>query len=201
MHTELHTAWPGHSVGSARATPVRVSGERVTLKADALLKHNIDELLRVRRQKRVELSRYCRRSRSWLDKIFSEGRREIPLKYLDRIADFFGIATYQLFQPGISPLTERRRGLDRRSLRDRRISQAVLSQKRGDVDLVEIIRALSDKGRADVLRVARDTLADEIDALRHRPSEAPTRDDPDRTDESRPRVGARPKRHQRGREE
>lgn len=116
------------------------------LKASELLKHNIDALLRARGQNKPELARYCRRSRSWLDKIFSETRREIPLKYLDRIADFFGIATYQLLQPGISPLTERR-SKTRRSGMDRRISQAVLSERAGDVDVMQVIRALSRAGR------------------------------------------------------
>lgn len=153
----------------------------LTLKASELLKHNIDALLRARGQKRPELSRYCRRSRSWLDKIFSEQRREVPLKYLDRIADFFGIATYQLFQPGISPLTERRTRSDRRSWRDRRISQATLSQKPGDVDLVDLFRALSRDNREDLIADAVDRLNKQL----KRPQTAATaRAAQDRTDET-----------------
>jgi hypothetical protein len=65
---------------------------------------------------------WCRRTDSWLSKILDDqGNRGLPLKYLDRIADFFGIATYQLFQPGISPLLERRKG-ERRSGLDRRVA-------------------------------------------------------------------------------
>lgn len=192
--TVVHGAISGQSVVTPHATSVAVTAERLELKADALLKHNIDELLRTRHQKRVELSRYCRRSRSWLDKIFSEGRREIPLKYLDRIADFFGIATYQLFQPGISPLTERRSGHDRRGLRDRRLSRAVVSEKRGDIDWVNIIRALDDQDRADVLEIAQAKLNASIDALRRPLRGAPTRDAPDRTAESTPATGAPQKR-------
>lgn len=92
------------------------------MKAHHLLKQNIDTLLQARRQKRKELAAWCRRSESWLSQIFTDDERNLPLKYLDRIADFFGLSTYQLFQPGISPLTERRNGGDRRSGQDRRIS-------------------------------------------------------------------------------
>lgn len=146
---------------------------RSTLNADQLLKHNISALLRARGQTKAELAKWCRRSRSWMDKIFSEDRREIPLKYLDRIADFFGIATYQLFQPGISPLTERRVKRDRRSGRDRRISNALpLSQRPGDVDLMDIIRALSRDGREKAIGLLGDILSDEIQRLRARPTSA-----------------------------
>jgi hypothetical protein len=41
---------------------------------------------------------------------------------LDAFADYFGIETYQLFQPGISQLTERRSGGDRRATADRRVN-------------------------------------------------------------------------------
>lgn len=138
-----------------------------TLKASELLKHNIDALLRARGQTKPELARYCRRSRSWLDKIFSEDRREVPLKYLDRVADFFGIATYQLFQPGISPLTERRVSTDRRAGHDRRISNALpVSQRPGDVDLMDIIRALSRPAREKAIHLLGDILSDDIQRLR-----------------------------------
>ena len=92
------------------------------VKATYLLKHNIDMLLKARGQTRHDLAFWCRRTDPWLSKLFSDESRNIPLKYLDRIADFFGLATYQLFQPGISPLTERRTGRERRAGTDRRIS-------------------------------------------------------------------------------
>lgn len=145
---------------------------RPTLNADQLLKHNINALLQARGQTKPELARWCRRSRSWLDKIFSEDRREIPLKYLDRIADFFGIATYQLFQPGISPLMERRSGNDRRKLRDRRISNAVLSEKRGDADLMSVIRALSQQGREQAIAELMKILDRELRPPRATPASA-----------------------------
>lgn len=92
------------------------------MKASYLFKKNIETLLSRRGHTRHDLAFYCRRSDAWLSKILGNSDRNLPLKYLDRIADFFGLAPYQLFQPGISPLTERRNGHDRRSGLDRRIS-------------------------------------------------------------------------------
>lgn len=91
------------------------------LKASHLLKQNINTLLKARGQTQRDLAVWCRRTESWLSQIFTNDDRGLPVKYLDRIADFFGIATYQLFQPGISPLTERRKA-DRRKGGDRRVS-------------------------------------------------------------------------------
>jgi hypothetical protein len=95
------------------------------MKAKALLKHNIDTLLKARHQQRQDLAQWCRRSPAWLTQILTKPEREFPTKYLDRVADFFGIAVYQLFQPGISQLTERRKATERRSGQDRRISKAL----------------------------------------------------------------------------
>lgn len=93
------------------------------MKSSGLFKHNIDALLRARGQTRHDLAQWCRRTDAWLSKILGKDDRNLPLKYLDRIADFFGLAPYQLFQPGITPLTERRR-TERRLGRDRRIGAA-----------------------------------------------------------------------------
>jgi hypothetical protein len=98
--------------------------EMATLRAQHLLKRNVDALLAARGQTRKELAHWCRRSESWISQIFTSPDRNLPLKYLDRIADFFGLATYQLFAPGISPLTERRSGKDRRTGVERRVSRA-----------------------------------------------------------------------------
>jgi len=95
------------------------------MKANALLKHNILTLLRARGHEQKDLAQWCRKSESWLSQILSQERREFQTKDFDRIADFFGIATYQLFQPGITRFTERRSGLERRATRDRRISKAL----------------------------------------------------------------------------
>jgi hypothetical protein len=98
-----------------------------TVKARLILRHNIDTLLKARHETRHDLAYFCRRTDAWISKILSETesdqQRGVPLKYLDRIADFFGIETYQLFQYGIDHLTERRKG-NRRAPEERRIRRA-----------------------------------------------------------------------------
>ena len=98
-----------------------VARSNTAVKANRLIKANVDALLQGRGHTRQDLAQWCHKSPSWISKIFKEERREFATSDLDRIADFFGIATYQLFTPGISPLTERRAGIERRGSRDRRI--------------------------------------------------------------------------------
>jgi hypothetical protein len=93
----------------------------LAVRANQLLKANVEALLKDRHVSRKELAIWCYRSESWISKIFTNVNREIPLKYLDRIADFFGLATYQLFQPGIASSTERRHS-ERRTSPERRVS-------------------------------------------------------------------------------
>jgi hypothetical protein len=93
-------------------------------RAGHLFKHNVEALLKARGQTKHDLAMWCRRTDAWLSKILGHDDRNLPMKYIDRIADFFGLAPYQLFQPGITPLTERRAKTDRRSGRDRRIAWA-----------------------------------------------------------------------------
>lgn len=97
--------------------------------AATLLKRNIDTMLKARNQTRHDLAFWCRKSDAWLSRILDEKlkgteARGLPLKYLDRIADFFGITAYQLFQPGISAISERRSGRERRGGADRRIGRS-----------------------------------------------------------------------------
>jgi DNA-binding Xre family transcriptional regulator len=89
-----------------------------------LVKFNIDALLHQRGLTRKDLAQWCQRSESWISKIFRNPVKQLPAQYWDRIADCFGLATYQLLQPGISKMTERRNPRQRRSGRDRRISHA-----------------------------------------------------------------------------
>jgi hypothetical protein len=93
------------------------------MRANQLLKNNVIALLKARGNTRKDLAQWCYRGESWISKILKEPRREFPNKYLDRIADFFGLATYQLFQPGLTHDTERRRS-ERRVGKDRRMSHA-----------------------------------------------------------------------------
>lgn len=91
------------------------------VRAPNLLIQNIRALLRERGQKQGELAFWMKKTETWASQALN-GRRNFQLQDLDRIAEFFGLAAYQLFQPGISPLTERRTGRDRRSGQDRRVS-------------------------------------------------------------------------------
>ena len=86
-----------------------------------IIRTNIGGLLHARKQNQVDLASWLQKDKSWINK-FLNGSREIQLKDLDRIADFFGLATYQLFQPGVVAGTERRTGRERRSGHDRRVS-------------------------------------------------------------------------------
>lgn len=85
-----------------------------------ILRENIRSLLDARGQDQKSLAEWCHHDKSWMNKFLNEGRG-IRVGDFDRIADFFGLATYQLFQPGISRVTERRKG-ERRIGRERRIS-------------------------------------------------------------------------------
>ena len=105
----------------------------------ALLAANIQTLLRERGQTQKELAVHCKHSEVWISKILC-GDRAVRLKDLDFVANFFGIATYQLFQPGISPLTERRSNRDPRSGRDRRISDAQRVMQMPPKPLVTVAR-------------------------------------------------------------
>lgn len=93
------------------------------MRADRVLSENIQALLRARGQAQKDLAHWCGHTETWLSSIL-RGERQFRVIDYDKVADFFGIAVYQLFQPGISPLTERRKGRDRRGGRDRRISHA-----------------------------------------------------------------------------
>lgn len=117
--------------------------------AQLLLKRNIDSLLRARGQSRHDLAMWCRRTDAWLSKIMDvQGQRGLPLKYLDRIADFFGIAAYQLLQPGIAPLMERRKA-ERRSGVDRRVSHATAVLRDPADDTRELVRLVLSAGTED----------------------------------------------------
>lgn len=105
------------------------------MKAVSLLLHNIDAILNRRGQTRHELAVWVRQSVDkkkvdpWISGIFTKANREFQMKYLDRIAGFFGLEVYQLFQPGISTASERRKGIERRGGMDRRIGRSEAIRK------------------------------------------------------------------------
>lgn len=90
------------------------------MRAQSLLKQNVEALLRARHQQDKDLAMWVGHSGGWISKVF-KGERNIRVTDLDRIADFFGLSVYQLFAPGIGPLTERR-VVQRRKLKERRIA-------------------------------------------------------------------------------
>lgn len=119
--------------------------QRRTLKAGYLLVQNINALLAARGVDAKALALWCGHKPAWLSKILS-GERGINLSDLDKVADFFGLTVAQLFQHGISPLTERRRG-ERRSGHDRRTADRRSSH--GDQQLHPRMPAFpEDKGAA-----------------------------------------------------
>jgi hypothetical protein len=145
------------------------------MKASYLFKQNIDVLLRKRAQSRHDLASFCRRSDAWLSKILGKDDRNLPMAYLDKIADFFGLHVYQLFQPGISPLTERRKGVPRRRGNERRAGQvgAALTMRAADlplaaedVALLLRLKSLSKQARADIER----TIADQTVGRKRKPA-------------------------------
>jgi len=100
-----------------------------SFKAKYLLVQNIRTLLAARGVDDKALATWCGHQPAWLSKILA-GDRGIKLSDLDCIADFFGLTVMQLFSPGISALTERRRfarrKTDRRAVGDRRGQQRPL---------------------------------------------------------------------------
>lgn len=131
-----------------------------------LLKANIKALLKSRGKEPEDLARWCHNSKNWIEKIYNEDRRTFPITYYTTIAKFLGVEVYQLLQPGIAEHSERRSGSDRRKQLERRVSQAVLSEKPLDVDLIHVVRALSSKGRQKAIGVLMDILNDELQPLR-----------------------------------
>jgi hypothetical protein len=133
------------------------------LKAARIVAENVTVLLKARGQNQAELAQWCRHSGVWVSQ-FLTGKRSWQLDDLDRIADFFGIATYQLFQPGISSLTERRIA-DRRSLRERRIGhqQRLLGALRADIDAAHPHAASRGRDVQTPISAARRRLIDEFE--------------------------------------
>lgn len=109
------------------------------LRAEVLLAENIRALLAARGLDAQALAMWCGHKPSWISKVIA-GSRGVQTRDLGKIADFFGLTISQLFQHGISPLTERRRverrsPHSRRSGEDRRKPQEFHSRIHPDVPL------------------------------------------------------------------
>lgn len=85
-----------------------------------VFRENVAALLKARHEDGASLAFWCRHDKSWMSKILT-GERVAKMGDIDAIADFFGLSPYQLFQPGISLMTERRVA-ERRSGKERRKS-------------------------------------------------------------------------------
>ncbi len=83
-----------------------------------IFRENVAALLRERGADGATLAFACGHDKSWASKVLT-GEREIRMSDIDLVADFFGMSAYQLLQPGVAMLTERRVG-ERRSGEDRR---------------------------------------------------------------------------------
>lgn len=88
------------------------------LKIEYLIVENLRALIAARNLNEKDVAFAVGHSGPWISKILSYDR-QIKLKDLDKLADFFGLTTSELVCHGISKLTERRRG-ERRSGHDRR---------------------------------------------------------------------------------
>lgn len=113
------------------------------MRAQHILRENIKALLRIRGENSVSLARWLGHQKSWINKILN-GHRDMQIEDFDRVADFFGVATYQLFQPGISPMTERRSGRDRRKVAERRIGHT-LREMHGVANEIKRVRQAADR--------------------------------------------------------
>ncbi len=90
------------------------------LRAEVLLVENVRSLLNARGIDSQALAQWCGHKPAWISKILS-GERGVQTADIGKIADFFGLTVSQLFQQGISPLTERRKAA-RRTGGDRRVA-------------------------------------------------------------------------------
>lgn len=138
------------------------------LRALHLLRNNIRALLSAQGKNQSQLAFSLGRDKSWINK-FLTGSRDLRLKDIDRIADFFHVETYALLTPGATPWTERRKG-ERRSGLDRRLGDVVVRHGRAvaaaaeslrtvalplshsETRLVQAFRALDGKRRSSVLQ-------------------------------------------------
>lgn len=93
------------------------------MKTARLLAENVSALLVKHGYKQTDLAQHCRRSDPWVSQ-FLRGERSWQLDDLDKVADFFGLNTFELFRPGIAQRTDRRIG-QRRANSDRRIGHDV----------------------------------------------------------------------------
>ncbi len=89
------------------------------IRSDLLLAENIRALLAARHVDGAALSMAIGHTPSWLSKIMM-GDRKMSVEDAGKVAAYFGLSLAELFSPGISSVTERRKG-QRRAAEPRRI--------------------------------------------------------------------------------
>jgi transcriptional regulator with XRE-family HTH domain len=142
-----------------------VSIQQHNRKALFLIRENIRTLLARRGESQTALARYCGHDKSWINKFLNEGRG-VQLDDLDKIAAYFGIEPYQLMQPGIARLTERRSGAERRTNTDRRIGHTgrLVNTLQSELNKVPRFAAPS-RGGLSIHGVASDPSSAAVNAL------------------------------------
>lgn len=123
--------------------------------------------------------------------VFTRPDREFQMKYLDRMADFFGIAGL----PVVSAWDLAVNGNDGRGRIDgaggtAESARTCSPRSPGDVDVMSLIRALSTRGRQRALEHLVDLVNDELRGPR---TPGPDDDDPNRTGGTRQSSRARKK--------
>lgn len=113
-------------------------GERLT-RADLLLAENLRALIAARRIDARTVAQACGHAPAWISKILN-GDRGMRVQDVGKVAGFFGLTVSELFSPGISAVTERRRrtrraDVDRRLIQDRRANKLLAQGQNGDVIL------------------------------------------------------------------
>lgn len=97
--------------------------ERLT-RADLLLAENLRTLIAARSVDAGDVAMATGHGSSWISKILN-GDRGMRVEDVGKVASYFGLTVAELFSPGISAVTERRRvsrrsGSERRRIEDRR---------------------------------------------------------------------------------
>lgn len=174
---------PENNFASMETVPVlhvqaAMASRRPDLKPLYLLRENIRYLLDKRKESQTALAHACGHQKAWINKFLQDtkivaGRkvpndREVSIVDMGKIAEFFGLYVYQLFQPGISAMTERRTATDRRSGQERRIGHAgrQLATLRAEVDKVPRLASHDHAALRPETATARQILGILTDAVR-----------------------------------
>lgn len=108
------------------------------MKAERLAIANIAALMDDRGYKQKDLAMWCHKTETWASQLLHH-KRGLTLEMIDLIADFFGCTAHDLFQPGLSGISDRRKG-ERRSGKDRREGVGLRLMRRDILPSLEAAR-------------------------------------------------------------